>query len=342
MTNVIHLESPAQLRSDAAAWVSKFDAGLSDTEEMELKTWLEGSPLRQQYLLQAATILDDMDCLAVLSEFLPLDETPRPSPYRRPRLVAAGLATLATVCILGLLLVLPHIGPQTPALLTDTSTSFQTQVGEASQAVLPDGSLIKLNTNSHVTVEFSQDYRTLHLLRGEAYFEVAHDAARPFRVHAGSSTVEATGTAFNIKLEEDNRLEVTVIDGQVKIDYPVEAFSKADQRQPQVTVEVRQMATFDHQTMHITELEPRDLDIQTAWQRGIIIFRGDSLESALNEISRYNTTRFEFADPELRELRVAGYFRTGDIDGLLLNLQNNFNVESRRMESGVVILSRSD
>lgn len=339
MTNVIHLESPAQLRSDAAAWVSKLDTDLSDAEEMELKTWLEGSPLRQQYLLQAATILDDMDCLAVLSELLPLDESLRPSPYRRPGLVAAGLAT---ICILGLLLVLPQIGQQTPALLTDTSTSFQTQVGEASQAVLPDGSLIELNTNSHVTVEFSQDYRTLHLLRGEAYFEVAHDAARPFRVHVGSSTVEATGTAFNIKLEEDNRLEVTVIDGQVKIDHPVEAFSKADQRRTQVTVGVRQMAVFNHQTMHIIELEPWDLDIQTAWQRGIIIFRGDSLESTLNEISRYNTTRFEFADPELRQLRVAGYFRTGDIDGLLLNLQNNFDVESTRMESGVVILSRSD
>ena len=68
-----------------------------------------------------------------------------------------------------------------------------------------------------------------------------------------------------------------------------------------------------------------------AWQQEMLIFNGESLDEALQEVSRYTATRFELNDPELASLKVAGVFKTGDIKGLLDSLQVNLGVEHQRL-----------
>jgi transmembrane sensor len=91
---------------------------------------------------------------------------------------------------------------------------FQTKVGEQRSVVLADGSRVTLNTASKIEVRLQADHRVVQLLQGEALFEVAHDAQRPFDVHAGHVVVRAVGTQFDID-RRATRTVVTVVEGRV-------------------------------------------------------------------------------------------------------------------------------
>jgi transmembrane sensor len=81
--------------------------------------------------------------------------------------------------------------------------AFQTSAGERRAFDLPDGSRITLDADSVLNVQMLPDRRSLQLARGEAYFEVAKDAARPFLVRAGGAVVRAVGTAFDVRMSVD-------------------------------------------------------------------------------------------------------------------------------------------
>src|SRR5579863_5189362 len=123
----------------------------------------------------------------------------------RRRWVWAAAATVATVAA-GL----------TWYMVRAPGTTFETAVGEHSTISLPDGSTLELNSNSLAHVDYSQASRVIHLERGEAYFKVIHDAARPFWVVSDGTWVRDVGTAFNVDLRE-NGVRVTVSEGTVKV-----------------------------------------------------------------------------------------------------------------------------
>src|SRR5262249_26608272 len=83
--------------------------------------------------------------------------------------------------------------------------------------VLPDGSRIELNTQSHVRVVFREKSREVNLLAGEVLFNVRHDSTRPFRVHVRDKIIEDVGTQFSIYLRPDASTTVSVLDGRVQV-----------------------------------------------------------------------------------------------------------------------------
>jgi len=74
----------------------------------------------------------------------------------------------------------------------------------------------------------------------------------------------------------------------------------------------------------------------------MLLFKGESLEYMINEISRYNSTRFVFTDDDIRSIQVGGYFSAKDLDALLITLENNFSIDVNRVSKDVVLLSRRD
>jgi transmembrane sensor len=77
-----------------------------------------------------------------------------------------------------------------------------------------------------------------------------------------------------------------------------------------------------------------------SWRKGNLIFRGDSLAEAIKEISRYTDISFELADDEaLRDIKVAGMFKTGDIAALLSMLEKSFNIEHKKVDEQTIMLS---
>ena len=91
---------------------------------------------------------------------------------------------------------------------------YSTAVGQQQSTTLADGSVVLLNTNSQIKVNYNNEYRDIRLLQGEAHFTVAENAAYPFRVYAGNGRIEAVGTAFSVYLK-DTTIDVTVTEGVV-------------------------------------------------------------------------------------------------------------------------------
>jgi transmembrane sensor len=89
----------------------------------------------------------------------------------------------------------------------------------------------------------------------------------------------------------------------------------------------------------VRKLEVGDLHTLLAWQQGLLLFDGTTLENVLAEVDRYTTTQFVLADEQLRNIRIGGRFRTGDVDGLLASLRTEFMIGSRRDAQGRVVLS---
>jgi transmembrane sensor len=143
--------------------------------------------------------------------------------------------------------------------------------------------------------------------------------------------VEAVGTAFNVEMEPSGALSVTLTEGKVNL-IPVTAGAST-------TLTAGQAATVGGDaTPRIRELRAEDIDTQLAWQRGMLIFRGETLATVLTEVGRYTTIDFE-PEPRIREIRVAGFFRAGDVDGLLVALRENFDIEAQRMPDNRIVLT---
>ena len=334
MNNIRQFSSKENIQEQACLWVSRLDRGLKSDEKVELDTWLAESNAHRQALLDAASLWDDMSVLNELSGLFP-QPTARHTTKKRalPKNAVWGIAATFLVMAIAIGVIVQRTWLNSTPEFAAVSQKVQTGVGEQKNVTLSDGSLLHLNTNSLVTVDFTSSARNIVLLKGEAHFEVAHDKTRPFSVTAGNNTVTAVGTAFNMQYVDDNAFELVVTDGKVLVKDRFKASSSNESlfgKRP-VTEEGLLMFAGEKATV-LGKVEAREsmsqdeIDDDLAWQQGMIVFKGEPLESVLLEIGRYTPVRFHISDNSLRKRRVAGYFKVGDIDGLLSALESSFNI----------------
>ncbi|MAI42982.1 MAG: FecR family protein [Candidatus Azotimanducaceae bacterium] len=97
--------------------------------------------------------------------------------------------------------------------------NYITGIGERSKITLSDKSVISLNANSHLVVDFFKDphRRTVSLLSGQAHFEVENDP-RTFEVFAADRRILALGTSFNVKLDSTQGLLITLVEGDIEVE----------------------------------------------------------------------------------------------------------------------------
>jgi transmembrane sensor len=182
---------------------------------------------------------------------------------------------------------------------------LQTKVGEQRSVLLVDGSRVTLNTASKIEVRLQADRRVVELLQGEVLFEVAHDAQRPFDVHAGNVVVRAVGTQFDID-RRATRTAVTVVEGRVGLiaagsrirNLPV--LSASDR----VVVYSAGPSAVEHDV---------NLAETTAWTQHQLVFHHRPLGEIADEFNRYNVGQIEIRSPSLREQEVTGTFRSNDV-----------------------------
>ena len=91
-----------------------------------------------------------------------------------------------------------------------------------------------------------------------------------------------------------------------------------------------------HET--VAKADDSDISAQLSWRQGNLVFRGETLEDALIEINRYTSVQFEVADEHIKQERIAGLFKAGDVDGLLAALEQNFNILSQRIGNNKIRL----
>lgn len=202
------------------------------------------------------------------------------------------IAATMVLLLLGGLYVASRMG-------TSTRVSYATQVGERRTEVLEDGSQIVLNTDSRVDVQYRRGQRDIALQRGEAQFDVAHDATRPFVVHVGDDTVTALGTRFQVRREAE-AVAVTLLKGSVDV----------MQGQTHRVLQPNERADFSSRTrMSVRMIDPIQAE---GWLDGWLRFRNASLSEVVAEANRYTPRKLQLGDAALATLRVSGNFRTGD------------------------------
>ena len=207
---------------------------------------------------------------------------------------------------------------------------FQTKVGEQRSVMLADGSRVTLNTASKIEVRLQADHRVVQLLQGEALFEVAHDAQRPFNVQAGNVVVRAVGTQFDID-RRATRTAVTVVEGRVALIASHTGNLPALSAGDRVVVGSAGPGALEH-NVNLTEV--------TAWTQHQLVFHHRPLGEVTDEFNRYNVGQIEIRSPSLREQEVTGTFRSNDVASFVAVLAGIPGVQVLDDGTGYVVTSQ--
>lgn len=341
MSNIIEFPNRDQVYDQASLWISRLDRQLTDTEEKALRHWLAENELHKQVFLEMAALWDRMDSLARLAD---LFEKPSRKKNRYKQVYGAIAASVALV---GLVVVFAfnNLGSEffSNQQLTLVEATYETRLGQHNDIQLPDGSRLLVNTNSLVHVQYTRDARLFFLERGELNIEVAPNPEYPLKVIAQDKIVQAVGTAFNVRIFNEREVELLVTHGKVLV-------AKKDSRSANkissekiaagaIAVSSGEKIILGSQDEHIAKIEAADIAAELSWREGNLVFRGETLEQALGEISRYTSVEFEISDVTIKEQRIAGLFKAGDVDGLLVALEQNFHIYNERLEHNRIRLS---
>ncbi len=202
----------------------------------------------------------------------------------------------------------------------DQSGRYHTKVGEQQMVTLEDGTRLRLDTDSRVKVLFNRTERDVQLLRGQVFFDVAHDANRPFVVKASGTQVRALGTQFDVRLTGE-AVKVTLVEGSVEITQP--ETTKAWRLEPGQSLNTAQ-----------TSAQPSQVDVAaaTSWTSGRLIFRETPLAQAVAEVNRYSRNKVVVESPRLQAVSVNGVFEVGDTAAFVSAVSDLFELRAERSE----------
>jgi transmembrane sensor len=233
------------------------------------------------------------------------------------RFASVGLALAAS--LLGIVVAAIWLGRKSWTVV-DVSTG----IGEQRSAILPDHSVVELNTSSEIRLAFTASERRVELLRGEAFFEVAKDPKRPFIVATDVATARAVGTHFSVYRTRDETI-VTVAEGRVLVR---DKHLDGGEVIPGNLAEAR--------PGHPVQMRPANVERALAWRQRRLIFDGDSLANVVSEFNRYNPAPLVIVDPGLRGQRISGVFAANDPDSLLDFLVQVDHINVTRSEDGSI------
>jgi len=234
---------------------------------------------------------------------------------------APGLRRAATALAAGAALILTFTVLQ--------GEQYATGVGEQRLVSLDDGTRLRLDTDTRVKVSFSRDGRDVRLIRGQAFFDVAHDAARPFVVHADAAQVRALGTRFDVRLAGE-AVKVTLVEGSVEVTDG--KASKAWRLAPGETL-----------TTNEVRPQPRQVDVAaaTSWTSGRLIFRETPLAQAVAEVNRYSRHKVVVDVARLQSVPVSGVFEVGDTQAFVAAVSDLFELEPEETNGEVRLTPRT-
>jgi transmembrane sensor len=328
MAKVSHIMPRPAVEEAASRWIARLEADdVSQEDRLRFQVWLDEDAANLETFEAMRFTWHRLDALALVDASRAAEESSshRQQSRRRHLPFAAAAALLLAVGTTAWWVA------RTPDLVR-----YETAVGQQASVTLNDGSVFQLNTNSLLEVEYTANLRTVELLRGEAHFEVARDARRPFVVHAGFGMIRAVGTAFNVYVSDEHEVEVTVTEGIVEVlrddTGNRQGADRASAPLAAARITKNHKVSYDARRIEAGEVAAvpvANLDRRLAWRHGMLSFDGQTLDAVIREVSRYMDVQFEFADRALGDVEVGGYFRATDTDAFLELLRSALGIESR-------------
>jgi transmembrane sensor len=300
---------------EACRWALLVERGqLSAQQQSEFDRWMAASSKHEGAYHRAKAASMHFDRLGALASGR--DDIER----RLPRIATRRGAIAAVVLAIGLVGVGTWLGGEWHPNIR--SERYGTHIGEMRRIGLTDGSEIVLNTASEVSLAYTGKRRALRLSRGEALVTVATDISRPFLVYVGQLIVRATGGAFVVRRIDADLMHIAVTEGSIEMLWP-----DGVKREPR-RLSANQIVTVGiNGVVETHTLSSEELQRQSSWLSGKIIFSGQPLHEAIGEMNRYSQRHLVVEDSDLAETRIVGVFRTSDTQTFLSTLQRSLDVE---------------
>lgn len=304
------------IEARAADWIAERDRGegsLQPERRAELETWLAASTAHRVAFLRLDQAWQRADRLRALQGAAPL--FPPPAPRRgawawlaRPpvRRTAAGLSLATLALVLGL-----QFSGQPQTL------DYATERGQRESVTLADGSRLTLNTATQLRTAVTPQAREVWLERGEAFFDIAHDAQRPFVVHAGKQTVTVLGTKFSL-YRDGETFRVAVLEGRVQV--------QAEQNRPAVLTR-SDTALADAGNLLVTKLSTQQLSASLGWLQGKLVFNEVNLAEAARQFNRYSSKQLVIQDEAAARIVIGGVFDAANVEAFARLLHAGFGLQ---------------
>jgi len=331
----------------AAEWFFRRDNGLTPEEERKFSDWLREDRRHAEAFAQIETtwgalvhVRDKIDPIIL-----------NLSPSRRSRRILFWLPTSVGVAAA---FAFAYLSWWCPAHFTGAA---MTEIGGLQSMALPDGSVVELNSDSAVSIEFDFGERRVRLERGEVCFRVAKNPSRPFVVEAGGVAVRAVGTAFNVRMESQG-VDVLVTEGKVQVNDAISGESllpaaprnlvpalmkvgRIESGLPVVAagerVSIALAGAAPSRAHAISSVSSSEIERRLAWQNKRVIFSDASLSEIVAEFNRYNRHKLVIADPPLAQRRFGGSFPACDYDSFVQLLEGTFGVVADRRSQETVL-----
>jgi len=330
---ILTFPDTAAIEAEAAAWVARFDAGdVSARDQAAFQEWLGRGALHREAIAAYGNLWSEFDTLRLLTQ---VQADPQANARDGIAATLKHAAPWLAACAAGVIALVggaSFLNPRSQVVVAKAERHpvaarqfYETAVGAQKRVVLADGSSVFLNTNSRLNVDFSGNRRDVHLVRGEVYFEVVHDKSRPFTVYADNYVVRDIGTAFDIHLSQEGRVEVGVTRGSVEV-RPADGAHVADPVRKLGVITAGHNIVLGERVARAVTVSSADMGRKLAWRQGELIYNGQPLAEVLADVSRYSDIKIELADPALENLPVGGAFRTDQIDAIFAALEDNFGL----------------
>jgi len=268
----------------------------------------------EQLWSRTGELANDPDIQAALAQA----QRRRPRRFDATQIAAAGLTTaLAASLAVG-------------AFFWQIRDTYATEVGEQRSLQLADGSRVRLDTASKIRVRFTEGERRIELAEGQAFFEVAHNPARPFVVMTADASVTAVGTVFEVR-RVGSETRVVLVSGAVDV------AQAGLPSVPQRLLPNQQTAIRSGKA----KVSAVNADTATSWTDGELTFTDTPLVEAVAEVNRYLATPIVLDAPAAANTPINGVFRSGDRTAFVSAAAHLFNLKAIREADGKVRLVSS-
>lgn len=290
------------------------------------EAWLAESPAHRAAWDEIAGLWDDPAVVLASSEIARREEEATVVAFR-PRRRVPSLRTALTALAATLVLTLSALQFAGP-LMVRLKADYRTETGEMREARLPDGSRMILNTHSAVALDFTEGRRGVRLLEGEAWFDVAHDAAHPFHVAGAFSTVEVKGTVFTVRRSAGGDV-IALQEGAVEA---------AHENPAVAAVRLKPGETVSASPTALSSVSHFDDEETFGWLEGRIVFSGKPLGAALEEIGAYLDGRIVVLNRALLDVAVSGNYRTDSAGAAVAGVVAAAGGSVTRLPGGLLII----
>jgi ferric-dicitrate binding protein FerR (iron transport regulator) len=255
------------------------------------------------------------------------------------RLMASPLMRIAAVLVMAALLsvagyeLFTHWGAQSQ--MVELVASNQAAV---KTYTLPDGTLVSLNSDTHLTYpeRFGENTREV-TIEGEAFFEVKPDRTKPFIIHAGQAQIKVLGTSFNVRAYSKAQLmEVIVKTGKVQV-----LSQQTETEQPhELILTPGQKGTLERQSNALTKSDNEDPNFM-AWKTRDLVFRATSLDEVIRNLENVYKVNIRLEDPELGRQLLTAHFNNYSLEFILEVIETTFGMETQQADGQYILKEKS-